>query len=71
MAELRDHPAACAVQLTDDDFSCTTSGERLGCWMGYTMVAGFPEDHGEVADEAAILDGQKQYLAELQHCGAV
>jgi uncharacterized protein YaaN involved in tellurite resistance len=24
-----------------------------------------------VADEAAILDGQKQYLAELQHRGAV
>lgn len=54
MADLRDHPNVGAVQLTADDFACTTD-ERLGCWMGYTMVASLPVDHGPVADAAAML----------------
>jgi len=53
LAENRDHTTGAGL-LTAQDMSVTTSG-RLGVWMGYSLVAGFPADHGEVADEAAMI----------------
>jgi len=49
----RDHTTGVGL-LTAQDLSVTTSG-RLGVWMGHTMIVGAPADHGEVADEAAML----------------
>lgn len=49
----RDHTTGVGL-LTAQDLSVTTSG-RLGVWIGHTMIVGAPADHGEVADEAAML----------------
>lgn len=55
IAKNRDHVAAgTAGKLTANDFTATTTG-REGLWIEYKMLAGFPVDHGEVADEAAMI----------------
>jgi len=53
LATNRDYTTGAGL-LTDEDMSITTSG-RLGVWMGHRMIVGEISDHGEVADEAAML----------------
>ena len=53
LATNRDYTTGAGL-LTDEDLSVTTSG-RLGVWMGHRMIVGEISDHGEVADEAAML----------------
>lgn len=53
LAENRDYTTGAGL-LTPQDLSVTTSG-RLGVWMGHRMIVGESVDHGEVADEAAML----------------
>lgn len=53
LATNRDYTTGVGL-LTDEDLSVTTSG-RLGIWMGHRMIVGEISDHGEVANETAML----------------
>lgn len=52
VARNRDHTTG-AGALLPQDLGATT--DRPGVWLQWTMLAGFPVAHGEVADESAML----------------
>ena len=52
VARNRDHTTGAGALIPQD--LCATT-DRAGVWLQWTMLAGFPVAHGEVADEAAML----------------